>query len=161
MEVGRRNPASFHSLLDVPRRPQACAGVSPGLLQAPLDARNNAPGTRHRKLSGESELCFIGSCCFVRFRRQTLHLQPMAEPTPVETGAPPKGVFGKNARIHMATDQLALFQAELALDFALHVPLLDILPFVKELFPASNAKLALHPAVLKIELQGNERQPLF
>jgi len=40
-------------------------------------------------LSGECEICVVGSCVFAIFRRLALHLQPRAEPTPVETVAPP------------------------------------------------------------------------
>ena len=40
-------------------------------------------------LSGECEICVVGSCCFAIFGRLALHLQPRAEPTPVETVAPP------------------------------------------------------------------------
>ena len=42
-------------------------------------------------LSGECVICVIvGSCFFAIFRRLALHLQPRAEPTPVETVAPPR-----------------------------------------------------------------------
>src|SRR5271157_1284411 len=43
-------------------------------------------------LSGECEICVVGSCVFAIFRRLALHLQPRAEPTPVETVAPPSTV---------------------------------------------------------------------
>src|SRR5208283_2433515 len=41
------------------------------------------------QLSSECEICVVGSCFFAIFRRLALHLQPRAEPTPVETVAPP------------------------------------------------------------------------
>ena len=36
-------------------------------------------------LSGECEICVCWQLCFAIFRRLALHLQPRAEPTPVET----------------------------------------------------------------------------
>lgn len=46
--VGGGNPLPARACFDVPNRSQAHGQVSPGLLQAPLDARYHAPGTRRR-----------------------------------------------------------------------------------------------------------------
>ena len=55
-------------------------------------------------LSGECVICVIvGSCFFAIFRRLALHLQPRAEPTPVETVAPPK--HGTQCRARQAFPQ--------------------------------------------------------
>jgi len=48
MSLGGGIPLNAKSCFGVPSRPQADGQVSPGLLQAPLDARYHAPGTRRR-----------------------------------------------------------------------------------------------------------------
>ena len=48
VSVGGGVPLIARACFVFPSRPQACGQVSPGLLQAPPDARYHAPGTRRR-----------------------------------------------------------------------------------------------------------------
>jgi len=61
--------------------------------------RSRDPSSR---LSGECEICVVGSFVFAIFRRLALHLQPRAEPTPVETVAPPS-IFTRRAKMRTPT----------------------------------------------------------
>jgi hypothetical protein len=88
-KFGRRHPAFRQSRLYFPRTPAGMRSGKPRF----VTGTSGCSGPRSRdpwpQLSSHCEICVIGSCVFAIFRRLALHLQPMAEPTPVETVAPP------------------------------------------------------------------------
>jgi len=86
--LGGGIPLPARACLIFPARVQTRTRVSPGLLQAPSDARDHAPKTRGRYYAARANSALL-AVVFCHFRRLALHLQPRDKPTPVETVAPP------------------------------------------------------------------------
>jgi hypothetical protein len=88
-EFGRRHPASRPSLLCFPYSPTGVREGKPRFVAGTSGCSGPHSRDPWSQLSGQCEICVIGSFVFATFRRLALHLQPMTEPTPVETVAPP------------------------------------------------------------------------